>query len=272
MLYYVINALQAAQMLSALISLEAYVDDGHNYNSTYLTSGDVRVSNLTCYFNNRNCPRFATVLHTLAHSYGETILASECGTYKEVGDIPKLNYDYKYFCREDRREFALRFNEYNPNDTQKAYPYFTHRTITASSGGCLEYNQVGNVEDKGGLSNFTYSNGSTSGSIVIPNAKLGREGTTYIYRGINPPAGNVVYACGPRCLLMWAYKNVGGSNKPIFYECPITISKVSNASRPEHDIPDAVARLAAASIALQGQWSGTLKHEVFTQYQFYAGG
>ena len=194
-------------MLSASISLEATMDDGNNYNVTYVRGGKVQVSNLTCYDHNGDCNNVVTI-HALAHAYGEMTLASDCGSYGEIADIINSKQNFQYYCGTDpsRQEFAHRFSEHNPNDTQRAYPYFTNRIITASSGDCFEYDQVGppspdRIDDMS-ASNFTYADNSTNGSISIPTSSLGREGTTYIYRGIKAPAEATVQSCGPRCIWM----------------------------------------------------------------------
>ena len=264
-------------MLSALISLESTVDDGNNYNVTYFREGKVQVSNLTCYSHKGCCPSPVTI-HALAHAYGEMTLASECGNYSEVADIINSKKDYEYYCRRDpsRQEFSHRFYEYNPNDTQKAYPRFTDRIIRAASGDCFEYDQVGTPAavtlGDVSASNFTYTNNSIKGSISIPTSSLGREGTTYIYRGKNVPAEATTEACGLRCIWMWVYKNPGATDGPKFYQCPINVSVVSNVTQPAHNVSAAVARVAAASIALQGQFQGSIEDPIWTQYQFYASG
>ena len=50
------------------------------------------------------------------------------------------------------------------------------------------------------------------------------------------------------------------------------MSVVSNVDQAAHNVSNAVARAAAASIALQGRFQGTVAHPIFTQYQFYATG
>lgn len=260
-----------------MINLGTPVDDGTDYHDTYSREGIVNVTNLTCYFHHRDCPPPVTI-HALAHAYGETSLASDCGSYSEMAKGTKSKQDYQYFCQRNgsRQEFAYRFKEYNPKDEKRAYPRFTNRTITAASGDCLEYDQVGTpTPDKVGdmnATNYTYTNHSMNGSISIPNSSLGREGTTYIYRGKLAPAKATTYACGPRCIWMWAYKNAGTTDSRKFYQCPITISLVNNSTIPAHNVSNAVAREAAASIALQGQFEGPIEDPNFTQYQFYASG
>ena len=113
--------------------------------------------------------------------------------------------------------------------------------------------------------------------IAIPREYLGREGTTYIYQGKHDPTSATIYICGDRCIWMWAYKNPSGyppeSPEPsAFYQCPVSISVVNNASLPQHSIPDGVAKIAAASIALQGRFAGPVNDPDYKQYQFYASG
>lgn len=262
-------------MLSALISLESTINDGNNYNVTYTRTGTVQVSNLECYFHDDHCAIPATSF-TRAHAYGVMSSASQCGNYSTVKDVINSQYLYRYYCRRDRREFAHRFVEYNMNDTQKSYPHFTKRIITASSGDCIEYNQTGDPSQVtiGAYTfwKFTYANDSFQDDILIPTSSLGLEGTTYIYPGSATPAEASKWGHGPRGLWMLAYKNPG-SDGPKFYKCPVTISNVSDAEKPEHNVTDNVARTAVASIALQSQWyQGNLENPDWKQYQFYATG
>ena len=147
---------------------------------------------------------------------------------------------------------------------KKAYPHFTDRIIQASSGDCLEHTEVGTpTPDKiGDMSalKYTCTNRSTnsSGNISIPTSSLGREGTAYIYRGVDVPAVESTYSCSLRCIWMWAYRNPGAIEGAKFYQCPIEVSDVGNAGQLAHNVSDAVARVAAASIALQGRFQGPL--------------
>ena len=221
------------------------------------------------------CPGRVTV-QTVAHSYGEMNLLADHGTYSEIADVLNSEHDFQYYWRQTRnqQQLAIRFNEYNPDDTQKVYPFFTNRTITAESVECYTYSETS--ADNKEPQTFTYSNGTITGSITIPNEYLGREGTTYIYRGFHDPTAATTYKCGDRCIQMWAYKNPSGSPEPsAFYQCNVKISEVNNASLPQHSIPNDVAKIAAASIALQGRYSGPVKNvaeQDSTQYQYYASG
>lgn len=56
---------------------------------------------------------------------------------------------------------------------------------------------------------------------------------------------------------MWVFKAHNPKEEPAFYQCPITISVVSNVTNVMQHVSNDVARTAAASIALQGRWAGT---------------
>ncbi|KAL9602541.1 MAG: hypothetical protein Q9179_002523, partial [Wetmoreana sp. 5 TL-2023] len=280
-----------AQIAAALISLTCTVDDGNDYNGIYLQSGQVDVSNLTCYKHGSRCASQVTT-DTLAHAYGDTTHGadstqdSDCGYFSNVEDVISSKRDFRYYCRRNTsvQEFAYRFNEYNPDDFQKAYPSFTNRTITASSGECNEYprmsddHQKTTIGDPKGLNyisavKITFPKGSSKETISIPTSALGREGTTYIYRDSHTPAEAVTFGYGDRGIRMWAYRNPGETDRyGTFFECPITVSVVRNVHNVDHNITNGVARQAAASIALQGQWKGALNNPDNRQWQWYAFG
>lgn len=67
------------------------------------------------------------------------------------------------------------------------YPYLTDRIVTAEALGCLTYHEVS--ADGQEPNTFTYmsEDKTENGTISIPNNYLGREGTTYIYRGVHIP-------------------------------------------------------------------------------------
>jgi hypothetical protein len=97
----------------------------------------------------------------------------------------------------------------------------------------------------------------------------------------NPPQGTLSqYYCGSlRCASLGVYvfgdnagvldqkKNVSTSLEGDFYECNVTVSEVTNARVPAHQIVDHVARLAAGSIGLNGlTTSGTRDLQEFVKY------
>lgn len=287
-----LTSFQVAQMLAPVAAITYGILDGTDFSSTYLRSGSVTVTNHTCYFhpNLDQCPP-PVIQDQLAHAYGEDTQGPDstssfgCGAYTDFEDLISSDQNSPYYCRRNTtvQEFAYRFNEYNPDDSLQAYPHFTDRIITASPGPCTEYwetgNQTGTVGDDtthppNAISalNITYANSTHNGSILIPTSALGREGTTYIYRGPLIPALATTYGFGLRGLMIWAYRNPGHDEDSRFFECPITVNTVTNVQNLAHSISDAMAREAAASIALQGQFRGTVDDPDFTQWQWYASG
>ncbi|KAL8726216.1 MAG: hypothetical protein Q9166_006841 [cf. Caloplaca sp. 2 TL-2023] len=276
-------AVWTAQISVALVTLTFDMVDGKSFNDTYKTHGIVNASNLACYEWLKHECNWGATAHARAHQYGERAQDSGCGLYNDITDVVTSEHNHAYYCSQhiSNREFAYRFNEYNPEDSEGIYPRFTDRTITASSGECLVYDSLNetfaaDVDGQGAGSNFTYSNGTFTEHIQIPRSSLGLSATTYMYKGFQAPQ-YTDKSCGPRCMWLWAYKNPYRDQKkdekdpPRFYKCPITVDVVRNASNDSHVVPDGVARIAAVSIALQGRTSGPLHHPDlnFNQYQFY---
>ncbi|KAL8788587.1 MAG: hypothetical protein Q9195_007231 [Heterodermia aff. obscurata] len=267
----------SAQVSVALINLTYSLNDGTDWNGTYIIPGTANVSDLSCYHRAGDCPKnHADVTQATAHTNGELATGAECGPYNTTADILNSKKDYTYFCRRTpgQQEFAYRFNEYNPMDEQKTFPYFTNRIITASSGPCIEYSQVHRKlesELNGRLSawNYTFTNGSYTSNIMIPVNMEAGNGTTYVFRGIRIPEKAAGWSCGPRCMWMWAHRARGVGGKSLFYQCPITVSHVSNVTDPRHDLADGMALVAASSIGLQGRFSVNGSDIIWTQYQFY---
>ena len=185
---------------------------------------------------------------------------------------------YRYFHRQipNRQQVAYRFNEYNPNDNQKIYPHMTNRTIYAEARNCITYKQT--RSDNNDPETLSMTNADDTGenqTITIPKSFLGREGTTYIYRGFHDPPAAELQSCGDRCLWMWAYRNPSGAQPPAFYKCPVNVSRVMNAPQPKHQISDHVAKMAAAAIAMHGGYRGPVadnNKKDWESYQFYAAG
>ncbi|KAL9012827.1 MAG: hypothetical protein Q9173_002436 [Seirophora scorigena] len=268
---------KTAQISISLITLTFDMVDGRSFNDTYTSLGRVNAPYLACYASRNpehpfSCPGNATV-HSKAHLYGERADGLPCGHYATIDEVVKSPHDLPYFCSDSapNPQFAYRFKEYNPAELARAYPLFTNRTITASAGDCLVYyvkneTHVPNVDGQGPGSNFTYGDGSSTGGITIPASSLGLSGTTYMYKGVQAPQ-HTEHRCGPRCMWLWAYKNVAGGtineeDPPALYRCPVT--------RDTQVLPVEVARIAAVSIALQGRWSGPdEEHANFNQYLFY---
>lgn len=260
----------------ALTSLTFTVEDGLDYNGTYVTRGQVNVSDLSCYHvahHDGNC-LLPDTMQSRAYAYGQMSLAADIGTYNDISDVLESKHNYWYYHRQTRKhqQLAYRFNEYNPADKNRLYPFFTNRTFTAESRNCSKYDVL-DVDDKEPRT-FTYSktDGKNNDTIAIPRDRLGKNGTTYIYRGFHDPAGAPIYSCGDRCLKMWAYKNPSPWGPSAFYECWVSISGVANTYDPKHEIPDSMAKIAAAAIALQGQFKGPLNDANYQQFTFHAHG
>lgn len=271
-----------AQVSVALVNLTYSLDDGTDWNGTYTKPGTVNVTDLSCYHHLGGCPGedHEDVTQALAHTYGELATDADCGLYNTTDDILKSKYHYSYYCRTSpgQQEFAHRFSEYNPEDVQGTFPYFTNRIITASSGKCFEYKEVNHTvgPDLNGMHsawNYTFTNGSSTSNIMIPINMEAFNGTTYVYRGTTIPQKADMWSCGPRCMWMWAHKSPGAGDSSLFYQCPITVSQVSDITDPKQNLTDGMARLAASAIGLQGRFvnqkPGHQSERVWTQYQFY---
>ena len=223
----------------------------------------------------------------IAHRYGDAghdalSQGSDCGSYDDLSEVLADKTARRYHCRRQhgRQEFAYRFREYHPEDQQDMYPSFTNRTIRASSGPCIEYNETEIGKDVVQLDaivygwNYTYSNGSSNGTLQIPTTYETTNGTTYIYRDMAVPQEATEWSCGPRCLWMWAHRSPGGAwgdTPSTFYACPVTVFPVDNAFKPEHEVSDGMARLAAAAIGLQGRRGGDTWQQ-WMQFQTYSEG
>lgn len=108
------------------------------------------------------------------------------------------------------------------------------------------------------------------GSILLPVQIDSFDGTVYTYRGFKTPQNATVWACGPRCIWVWAHKTALGSEKSTFYQCPVIVNPVRSDQTPlqeAHEVSDDIARLAASSIALQGGTSD--RDNGWCQSQFY---
>lgn len=270
-----------AQTSIALINLTYNLNDGTDWKGVYTRNGTANAANLDCYFrspDDNKCPISQQLVQGLANSYGASSpILLKRGTYDQIQDVVKSTDNYGYFCRNTSGECAYRFVEYNRNDQERKYPLFTNRTITASAGQCFTYwetEEATPAKDASGIPdalNFTIFNGSDHDSIIIPEQLSGVDATTYIYRGTAPPPNATLFACGDRCIWMWAHKNAGHNETSTFYKCPITVRPVININKPSQIVPNSVARLAASAIALQGRWAVKNNSEglIWTQFQYY---
>lgn len=267
-----------------MIGLSYSVDSGTDYHAVYTQPGTVNASDLSCY-NKRDsgCPVAPEVPQIVAHTYGEIAQSDQCCGYNELSDVLSSDKNCAYYCNRTpgQEEFAYRFRETNPGDHARTYPLFTNRIVTASYGECYQYNvnltSAVKVDDANGdlaAYNWSYSNGTVSGNITIPTEYSADDSTTYIYRGIKIPQLEIEGACGPRCMWMWAWRAAStlrsDPDQPrMVFRCPITISSVSNTTLESQTISDEMAKLAAASIGLQGRYVNQGNRKTWTQYQLY---
>ena len=266
-----------------MIGLSYSVDSGTDYRGVYTQSGTVNASDLSCYYDNNVCPATHEVPQIVAHTYGEISQSNQCCQYKELSEVLSSDQNCAYYCNRTpgQEEFAYRFTEINPEDYPRTFPLFTNRVITASYDQCYEYgvNQTSGkkVDDANGdlaAFNWSYSNGTVSGNITIPTEYSALDSTTYIYPGLEEPQNETENACGPRCMWMWAFRAYSSlpsdlDQPPTVFQCPITISSVSNTTLESQTISNEMAKLAAASIGLQGRYVGPPNGRTWTQYQLY---
>ena len=195
------------------------------------------------------------------NTFGSLDYDQDCESYTKIKDVLQSPGRPKYFCRRTppgQQEFAYRFLEYSPDDKQRVYPYLTSRVITASAGSCNQYNfssvNIGSVIGSK-WSNYTYTNGTYSGSILLPLQVDTFDGTVYTYRGFNIPQNATVQACGQRCMWVLSHKTAKPGEESTFYQRPVTVDPVQSYSKPlqaAHEVSDDIVRLAASSIAWQG--------------------
>lgn len=73
--------------------------------------------------------------------------------------------------------------------------------------------------------------------------------------------------CGEGCGTIQALE--ASTQNPFFYKCNVTVSKVKNAMRREHEIGVDLRNMAANAIALQGYVASSITNDTDLQYQTY---
>ena len=286
-----------AQASIALIGLNYSMDSGSNSNDTYFRPGTVLVAKLDCLYDDGNCPSGAPEANmTLAHTYGEMTRGRTVCSYASDANITAASQLCYYFSRTDGQEFAYRFSEFNPQDNTNAYPHLTNRNIRSTAGDCVEHAldttspakliDTPDGQHEAQVWSFgppisTDDTPTYDSTITIPRPYAAFDSTTYIYNGTSPPdLTNAAEGieCGARCLRIYAFRSAGvrSNRTSALFSCPITLSTVYNQTSPAQDIPDAIARLAASSIALSGRYTNPYTSSPSTkswqQYQLYPWG
>ena len=277
-----------AQVSVAILPLFASLESGFSSNGTTVAPGDVHIPRLDCFYKagSNSCSTFQEEYDpAIAHTYGEAgiLRGQDCG-YNTTDDIISGGQECPYFYRNDRKEFAMRYAELNPLDKTSAYPYFgAGRIVTASASNCNGYNVTGKTpgttSDTDGTDNvfvWPFVNATAHTKIEIPKANSAFSSTTYIWNDTALPRHAGAQACGPRCVYMYALRDLFGPNNGphelFMFQCQITVSPVSSVTNPLHNLDDGVARTAAASIALSGRWRSPPEGRDWRQYQLYQQG
>ncbi|KAE8446998.1 hypothetical protein EG329_011480 [Mollisiaceae sp. DMI_Dod_QoI] len=119
--------------------------------------------------------------------------------------------------------FQYAFTEYSGDSDSIFGLFYSNRSIAASSILCGERNDTGDT-----IPGLDFASNASTTYSTSPNAQ----------------------DCGPRCAAVYALEN--NATAPFYYQCQVSVSDVANATRPEHNVPDPHARIAAGAIALQG--------------------
>lgn len=211
-----------------------------------------------------------------ANTFGRALQGQKKCQYQDDTGIMNGNQSCVYFEGYDTKqgEYAYRFMEYNPSDSAQVYPYLSNRTIRASAGQCYQYsfhyaNKLLHPPNPN-VHLLKFGNSSYQAFLQIPKYQAPGDSTLYIYNGTSTPQSATKITCGPRCMTMYALRINDGPTDPsnAIFECPISISNVSNAIADYQEVPDHVALIAASSIALTGRYTPDGKS--WAQSQNYA--
>lgn len=252
---------KAAQAAIGMIGLTYSMENGIDSSGTITKNGMINATRLDCFYVNDQCKKSEIVQQGLAHAYGETITGRHGCRYTKESEIQSSAQNCSYFQHTDGREFAIRYAEYNPEDRGHAYPFFTDRIVKASAGECSQYDidHVSEISSGDGTDDTwlwtIVKNSTVKETLSIPKRDAAYEGTTYIYNGTNAPPGAPLQACGPRCISLYAWRSGGNTTHrgQAVFKCPITVSEMTNVDEDWQNLPDNIARYAAASIALTGR-------------------
>ena len=158
------------------------------------------------------------------------------------------------FFSDDLRTFYHNFLNHNPDDPFIKLP--SDRRISATTD-CVMFNVL-------------------SGDGQFPETiSVEMDDLTKSVELPAQPFGNTIYFtnfdddCGPRCAQISVYKPQRAGNAeesdPSYFECTVEVSRVGNATQDFEQVSDEVAKIAAASAALDG----TQRGDNAIQYQLY---
>ena len=259
-----------------MLSLNYSMDRGSGSAGTYTVNGTISAPRLDCFIRNDECEVTVLAPQTKAHAFGALTQGQRCCRYNSTADIFSADQSCPYFCSTDGHEFAYRFNEYSPLDTNLAYPFLTNRLISSKIEACYEYDInlaeshfTNSSDGENDTQIFSYHNSTYNSTISIPKYATGVNSTTYIYNGSKIPQNATLVACGPRCLTIYVLRSGNPSPSSIF-SCDISVTNVTNTTAQWQEYPDDMARLAIASIALTG--NARQPPISWEQYQLYPWG
>lgn len=269
---------KAAQAAIGMIGLTYSMENGIDSSGIITKNGMINATKLDCFYVNDQCKKSEIVQQGLAHAYGETITGRHGCRYTKESEIQSSAQNCPYFRHTKGQEFAIRYAEYNPKDRGRAYPFFTDRIVKASAGECSKYDvdHVSVISSGGDGTDDTWlwtivKNSTVNETLSIPKREAAAEATTYIYNGFHPPPGAPLQACGPRCIWIYAWRSGGSTTNrgQAVFKCPITVSEMTNVDKDNdwQNLPDRIARYAAASIALTGRnatASGWQQYRLYT--------
>ena len=279
-----------AQVVVAVLPVFYSLEKGIDSNGITLATGNISVPRLDCYIKASEdaChPEWPLVESTLAHTYGQVGNRQQANcNYATDDDILAGDQNCPYFARMDRREFAVRFADWDPDDNNRAYPQLqTGRLVRVSAAECTSTNSGLDIRrydsevdghDDLWLYNWTDA-AAPGGSLVleVPRTAAAWQATTYVWNGTSLPQLDAAHPapiypanqtidtsqqCGPSCATLFAirdmFRDVVGDelgHELTLFRCAVIVSAVSNADEPAFQMNDTVARTAAASIALSGR-------------------
>ena len=247
----------AAQAGVAMLGLTYSTNPSLDPSSPVL--GAVNISNMTQYYF-ADAVSQTSANQLMAHTYGQmsfnlnwSIISIDQPDLSPVQPLTLVaSQGTNYWMADNYGQYV--FQQWPAESTTTNGAFYSNRTIIANTT-CYVYDVTQGAD--GDSQQIYYTKNGTMQ--VVDFQMIEPDSTTYY---TSPQDGD----CGPRCANVCAFENSGSTG--FYHECNITISNVNNATLPEHEIPDEIAKLAAASIALQGYQA----KNVANQYQRYPAG
>ncbi|KAH7022298.1 hypothetical protein EDB80DRAFT_559228 [Ilyonectria destructans] len=194
-----------------------------------------------------------------ANSYGTVSIGYDMGTMDQVPGAGIIWFpgDSLVFCADTtcRYVFHETSTESILNSAANPTTVTTSRSIDASAM-CNSW-PVKSGGD-GTETNITVITDEGQETVFIPVAG-GIDQTTFVT--------NTSESCGVGCSSVYAFE--ASNTSPWYYECNITVSKVANATRSEHNVSADLTTIMSGAIALQGYEASSLVNVTDIQYQAF---